>query len=298
MTEKVVALSSFVHPADRVREFIELARNRIDALIPSHDWSADIWSVGQHFLTKGQNRDNRVLAFYNSSATISNKQEVEGKPLHPSFKEFAKAYMRYTHSASPVAFENMTKRLDALQFIEAAFRKLGLNPAIENLNVAVLNTAVEIAKAGVGSARHYQFAIYIQQVHRFCVDRKFLNGPFQWKHGVRKPKDKTEAIGKEAKEWREEKLPSPEAFHALAQIFRNAETFIDSLYSAVCAICISIPIRAHEVLQLRLDCEVNERASVPETGEEVGAYGIRVWPGKGNPPQVKWVPTQMASVVH
>jgi hypothetical protein len=83
----------------------------------------------------------------------------------------------------------------------------------------------------------------------------------------------------------------------LAHIFRNAETFIDKIYSSVCAICISIPIRAHEVLQLRLDCEVYGQTKDPESGSEVETYGIRVWPGKGNPPQVKWVPTLMVPIV-
>ncbi|MBB4585580.1 hypothetical protein GGE50_001446 [Rhizobium leguminosarum] len=284
-------------PSDRVREFVELARE-IDVLIKQEDWDADLWQVGASFVTKGQNRDNRVLAFYNRDATLTNRQEiVGGAPLADGLKDFAKAYVRYMHSTSQVSFENTMKRLDAIQLIEAAFRSLGLSPSIENLNVAVLNTAVSLAKVGVGAGRAYQFALYIQQVHRFCLDRKFLIAPFQWKHGVKKPKDKTEAIGKEAKAWRDEKLPSPEAFHALAHIYRNSETFVDRLFSAITAIFVAFPIRVHEVLQLRGDCEVFEEVKNPETGEMVDAYGIRVFPGKGHPPQVKWVPTQMASIV-
>ncbi|TCA66469.1 hypothetical protein [Rhizobium leguminosarum] len=299
MSGNVVKLSSaqIVHPADRVREFIELAQTQIDALIPHPAWSELVWSVGNSFLTKGQNRGNRILAFVNRDATISNRQEVTGGALHPAIIGFAKAYCRYLHTTSPVTYENTRKRLDAVQLIEAAFRQLGLDPAIENLNVVVLNKAVELAREGVGAGRHYQFAIYVQQIHRFCVDRQFLNAPFQWKHGVRKPKDRTEEMGQEAKEWREKKLPSPEAFHALAHIYRNAETLKDRLFSAVCAICIAIPIRAHEVLQLRLDCEVTGKTKVPDSDEEIDTYGIRVWPGKGNPPQVKWVPTQMVDLV-
>jgi len=299
MSGNVVKLSSaqIVHPADRVREFIELAKTQIEVLIPHHAWSELVWPVGDSFLTKGQNRDNRILAFVNRDATISNRQEVTGQALHPAIIDFAKAYCRYLHATSPVTYENTRKRLDAVQLIEAAFRQLGLDPAIENLNVVVLNKAVEIAREGVGAGRHYQFAIYIQQIHRFCMDRQFLNAPFQWKHGVRKPKDRTEEMGQEAKEWREKKLPSPEAFHALAHIYRNAETVKDKLFSAVCAICIAIPIRAHEVLQLRLDCEVTGKTKLPDSGEEIETYGIRVWPGKGNPPQVKWVPTQMVDLV-
>ncbi|MCQ1572092.1 hypothetical protein NFO65_15270 [Neorhizobium galegae] len=299
MSGNVVKLASsqIVHSGDRVRNFIELAQSQIETLIPHHVWAQLVWPVGESFSTKGQNRDNRILAYVNRDATISSRQEVNGEPLHPAIIDFAKAYCRYLHAASPVTFENTRKRLDAVQLIEAAFRQLGIHPAIENLNVVVLNKAVEIAREGVGPGRHYQFAIYIQQVHRFCMDRQFLNAPLQWKHGVRKPKDRTEEIGLAAKEWREKKLPSPEAFHGLAHVYRNAETVRDKLFSAVCAICIAIPIRAHEVLQLRLDCEVMGRTKVPESDEEIETYGIRVWPGKDSPPQVKWVPTQLVDLV-
>ncbi|MBB1247688.1 hypothetical protein [Rhizobium sp. G21] len=299
MTGNVVKLvaEGIEYPADRVQNFITLAR-AIDVLIPHGAWAMDLWQVGASFVTKGQNRDSRILSFYNRDTTLTNRQDVVGgAPLATGIKEFAKAYIRYLHSSSPVAFENTMKRLGALQFIEAAFRSIRTEPVIENLNVTVLNTAVALAKDGVGAGRHYQFALYIQQVHRFCMDRKFLNAPFQWKHGVTKPKEKTESLGREAKEWREKKLPSPAAYGALAHIYRHSKTFVDRLYSAISAIFVAIPIRVHEVLQLRVDCEVFEKIKNPEVGEMVDVYGIRTSPGKGNPPQVKWVPTQMVSVV-
>lgn len=285
------------YPSDRVTRFVALARG-IEALVPNGEWDANVWQVGASFMTKGQNRDSRALAFYNCDATlIRGKEVVGGAPLARSIREFAKAYVQYSHSTSSVAFENTAKRLAALRFIEAGFRSLGLEPLIENINVTVLNTAVSIARQGVGAGRHYQFANQIQRVHRFCFDRHFLVAPFQWKHGVRKPKDKNEEIGKDARDRRNKKLPSPEAFYALAEVFRTADSFIDNIYSSVCVLCIAFPIRAHEVLQLRLDCEVYARTTNEETGEEVDAYGIRVWPGKGNPPQVKWVPSVMVTVV-
>ncbi|CDZ50943.1 hypothetical protein, partial [Neorhizobium galegae] len=285
------------YPSDRVTEFIVLAR-QVEALIPNVEWDRDLWPVGASFRSKGQNRDNRVLAFYNRSTRLTSQHElIGGAPLVEPFKEFAKAYVRYMHSTSPASFEITTKRLDALQLIEAGFRSLDLEPRIENLTVAILNAAVSMAKEGVGPGRYYQFAIGIQQIHRFCVDRRFLFAPFQWKHGVTKPKEKTEEIGTVARKWRDKKLPSPAAFYALAHIYRHSKTFVDRLYSAMTAIFVAIPIRIHEVLQLRNDCEVYVTVNNPETGETVNGYGIRVFPGKGNPPQVKWVPTQMTSIV-
>ncbi|PRY94303.1 hypothetical protein [Donghicola tyrosinivorans] len=285
------------YPVDRVSAFIRLCQS-IDTLIPYDEWGSDIWHVGDSFRTKAQNRDRRVFAFYNLERVQGRNQEIlSGEPLPSPYRDFAKSYMKYTHSTSPVAFENEIKRLNALQFIEAAFRSFGLTPKIEFLNVNVLNEAVSLAAKGVGPARHYQFAIYIQQVHRFCMNRRLLAAPFQWKHGIRKPKDQNERLGPQASAKRSAKLPSVDAFHALAHVFRNAESFEDKLFSAISAILISIPLRAHEVLQLRLECEVFEKVKDPETGELREAYGIRVFPGKGNPPQVKWVPTQMVSIV-
>ncbi|MDX0442750.1 hypothetical protein GOD94_16210 [Sinorhizobium medicae] len=299
MTGEVLRFESprVEYPSDRVASFIALARE-IDTLVPHGCWDEDVWHVGSSFVTKGQNRSRRTLAFYNREAKLTpHLKIIGGAPLTDSFKEFAKAYIRYTHSTSPSTFENTKKRLDALRFIEAAFRSLRATPSPESLNVSVLNAAVLMAETGVSPGRHSQFALCIQQVYRFCMDRKFLNAPFQWRHGVKKPTVRTRELGAEAKQWREKKLPSPEAYRALAHIYRHSTEFVDRLYSAISAVMVSIPIRIHEVLQLRADCEVYDKVKDPNTDQMVDAYGIRVFPGKGNPPQVKWVPTQMASVV-
>ena len=293
-----------VEPTSRLEDFIRLARHELNVLIPSEDWDLPSWTVGGAFLSKGHNRVNRYLHYYRVGSRANRDGTVDGTILDPHYADFAKAYCRYMHATAPVQFENQSKRLKALQFVEAAFRSLGLTPHIPDCNPTVLNTAVALAREGVGAARHYHFALYIEQIHRFCYEHRFYNAPFQWRHGIRKPKDRTEELGDRAKKWREDRLPSPEAFSALAHVFRNPVTFTDQLMSAVSAICCSVPIRAHEVLQLRENCEVRERAMLKRTGadgveheEEGEVYGIRVWPGKGNPPQVKWVPTVMVSVV-
>lgn len=293
-----------VEPTSRLEDFIHLARHELNVLIPSEEWDLPSWAVGGSFLTKGQNRVNRYLHYYGVGSRANRDGTVDGTILDPRYVDFAKAYCRYMHATAPVQFENQSKRLKALQFVEAAFRSLGFSPHIPDCNPTVLNTAVALARDGVGAARHYHFALYIEQIHRFCYEHHFYNAPFQWRHGIRKPKDRTEELGDLAKKWREDRLPSPEAYAALAHVFRNAVTFTDQLMSAVSAICCSVPIRADEVLQLRESCEVRKRAMLKRAGadgveheEEGEVYGIRVWPGKGNPPQVKWVPTVMVSVV-
>lgn len=297
-----------VEPAARIEQFIRLARE-LTVLIPSKDWDLPSWSVGGSFVTKGENIAHRHLHYYRIGSRAKKDGTVAGIVLAAAYIDFAKAYCRYTYAASPGHFAGQANQLNALRFIEAAFRSLGLSPRIQDCNPTVLNTAVMLARqgtgtgGGVGAAKHYDFAVRIERVHRFCYEHRFYNAPFQWRHGVRRPIPVTQQLGDGARAWRENRLPSPEAYAALADIFRNAETLADRLMSAVCAICCAVPIRAHEVLQLRDDCEVRTAVRVKRSDpsdvhqEEGEAYGIRVWPGKNNPPQVKWVPTVMSSVV-
>ncbi|MBL3684420.1 hypothetical protein F2981_13945 [Sinorhizobium meliloti] len=52
-------------------------------------------------------------------------------------QEFAKAYVRYLHSSSPVSFENTMKRLDCVAVHRGGLQVSSNRPVIENLNVAV-----------------------------------------------------------------------------------------------------------------------------------------------------------------
>ncbi|KAA0075911.1 hypothetical protein [Tardiphaga sp. P9-11] len=290
MSAHITFISKAKRPDQRLSDFIDLSRNKIHALIDDNEWDRDLWQVGDQFVLKGQNPSEKVLSFYNREAVLGNRHSIAGEPLDDAFKDFAKAYIRYRHSAEPVGFGSTKHRLVGLAIIEAGFRRLGLEPKIENLTAHVLHAGLSQARDEVSSSRFYKFAVYVQQVLEFCKERQFLNAPFNWKHGVRKPEEARETLGREAKDRRDKILPSPEAFRALGHVFCNAETFADRFYSAIAAICVCIPVRAHEVLELKIDCEV-----LGET-QEADVYGIRIRPGKGKAPQVKWVPTPMVSV--
>ncbi len=291
--ETVVQLSSQKTAKQRILEFVQQSQNLSDVLISSHQWEEDVWATAG-FIVKGQNRDTFNLYFYQYGVTKERGREKDGDPLAPDFKNFAKAYMRYMHTVAPLTWDTTKVRLEALKVIEHAFRKLGLLPEIENLTVAVMNVAIETVRSKGGESKQSTLASYVQQLFRFCKDRLFLNGPFEWRSAVKRTR-KSQTLDQEAQKWRESRLPSTGAFHALGHIYANADTFHDKLLSSICAVMVSVPIRIHEVLQLRLECEVFTSAK-SDKGEEVPRYGIRVWPGKGHPPQVKWVPTAMVSI--
>ncbi|WEA59537.1 hypothetical protein PO860_18040 [Rhizobium sp. BJ04] len=282
-------------PHERVEAFVSLARKFSDVLIHSDKWDEKVWAC-EGFVVKGQNRTTFNLYFHEFFAKLRLGKVVAGEPLDETFAQFAKAYVRYLHSTAPVTWDSTKVRLEALRVIEHSFRALGFTPRIENLSVGVLNHTIDAVRSIGGASRQYSLAVCIQQVYQFCRERMFLNGPFEWRQPIQRPEPRAQRLDKGAKTWRENRLPSVSSFQALGHIFRHAITVPDRLMSSVCAIMISVPIRVHEVLQLRLDCEVYGTTK-SKRDEDIETYGLRVWPGKGNPPQVKWVPTAMVSIV-
>jgi hypothetical protein len=273
-----------------LKAFIELARDGLTALVSPDEWSGDLWNVTSSFVRKGRSNVSSWLHFFHEGTLVGRGAASTGVPLDAGFGEFARAYIRYQHSAAPMVFERLKARLDALCHLDAAFRSLKLESDVKVLSANVLVEAVRIGCAGVETK--YQRARAIQELFEFCRDRGFLSTPFTWKHGVKKAKDPTERIGDDFAARRASKLPSRKAMDVLALAYCEPKTYRDKLLTAVTAICICVPIRIHEVLQLKADCGCDEERE-NDAGATVPAFGIRVHPGKGNAPQVKWVPDVM-----
>lgn len=280
----------------RVAAFVFLARDRLTALVPSEGWDADSWDVSGSFVRKGKPNVASRLRFFRQGTMTGRGEDAVGEPFERPFGDFARSSVRYQHSCSPTGFERLEARLRALCHLDAAFRLLGRSSDVTRLSHEVLFAAVRISGEGAEGSIRYQRAVTLQQLHRFCGEHGFLATPFVWRHGVRKAADANERIGEEFARRREAKLPSMRALDALALAYREPKTVRDNLMSAVTLICMCAPIRIHEVLQLAADCMCEDQRRDGE-GRPVQAVGFRVLPGKGNAPQIKWVPDVMASAV-
>lgn len=280
---------------ERIADFIALARDRLTALVSQSDWDKDVWDASGSFVRKGKQNAASRLHFFRCGTQVGRGDNVSGTPFEEPFGDFARAFIRYQHSVAPVVFERLKARLRALSYLDAAFRSLNRASDITTLSADVLFAAVRIGGERVQGAARYQRAAMLQAIFEFCRDRGFLATPFVWKHGVRKAPDVTERIGDDFAERRAAKVPGRKAIDILALAYCKPTNFRDRMLSAVTAICMCVPIRIHEVLQLKVDCGCEgERRN----GEDamVPAFGFRVFPGKGNLPQIKWVPDIMADL--
>jgi hypothetical protein len=225
---------------------------------------------------------------------VGRAEAATGDPFEEPFASFARAYIRYQHSVAPVIFERLRDRVWALAHLDAGFRSLGRSSDITKLSHEVLFAAVRIGGEGIEAGGRYQRAARIQSLFDFCRGHGFLATRFVWNHGVRKPDD-AGRIGQEFADRRAAKVPDRKVIDVLAHVYCEPKTLRDRVMSAVTAICMCVPIRIHEVLQLRADCSCSDERR-NEDGRMVPTFGFRVFPGKGNVPQIKWVPDIMGDV--
>ena len=279
----------------RVADFIVLSRDRLTALVSREAWDGDVWDVSTSFVRKGKQSLTSRLHFFRHGTLSGWCGTGGGDPFEKPFAEFARAFIRYQHSAAPLGFGSLKARIGALSHIDAAFKSLGRVSDVTLLSTDILHAAVRISRGGVAPGVGYYRAAMIQSLFFFCRDHGFIAASFVWRHGVRKIPNLGSSIGDESAKRRAAKLPGPQDLDILALAFCKPKNFRDNLLSAVTAICICVPIRIHEALQLAADCGCDaERRN--DKGEIVPAFGLRVLPGKHNAPQVKWLPDVMAEL--
>jgi hypothetical protein len=279
----------------RIADFIALSRDRLTALVPREAWDGDVWDVSTSFVRKGKQRVVSKLHFFKYGTLSGWCGMGGGDPFEKPFAEFARAFIRYQHSAAPLGFGSLRTRIGALSHIDAAFKSLGRVSDISLLSADVLHAAVRVSRGDVSPAVRYHRAAMIRSVFLFCLEHGFIAAPFVWKHGVRKTQNIGSRIGDEPAKRRAAKLPGGEELDILALAFCEPKNVRDNLLSAVTAICICVPIRIHEVLQLSVDCGCDvERRS--DKAEMVSTFGLRVLPGKHTAPQMKWLPDVMAEL--
>jgi hypothetical protein len=235
----------------------------------------------------GLKRSKRERIVFSTWASVNATNPI---PLSEPFLSFAKAYLRYQHGLRPT--KSIGSRIAALRVVEAALSENGSIPDPPNISPEVLNRASQICADKFTKATAFRVGGQLEMLSGFMVDSQLMAVPVRWKNPIRRPTDSIR-VGKEFDQERHDKLPSPAALSALANIFRIAREPSDVLVSSLVAILCSSPDRINELLYLESDCEVTQ--TIPSTGQL--AYGLRWRPAKGAEPMIKWIIPSMVDVV-
>lgn len=261
--------------------FIQRAKQDLTMFGVDLDFDSDSWNVRDYYVKKGQLRSTHGAV----SIFFCQRLREGAAEFCPQLKEFAKAYVRTKiTSQSPSA---ITHLIAAFRALDTAIQALHIE-TLSDCDANVFNRAAEIIRSrGTNQANGYPLA----EIARTMDELGLVYAPLHnWKFmRSQKPSGR---LGFEFERSRKEKMPSPEALDGLAKAFHLASDPRDVLITAVAAIMCSAPERINEVMQLQVDCIVEEKSSDGRT-----YLGLRWVGSKGAPDHIKWVLPGMADVV-
>jgi hypothetical protein len=269
-----------------LRNFVDSCRTQLTAFGASLKFADNTWDVTDSLQQKRTRSVRIVFSTWDSTKT----RETPFVPFPEPFLSFAKAYLRYQHGLRPT--RSIEHRTVALRALQAALSENGSLPNPTLINPQVLNRATQLCAERFTRATAAKIGGALEMICRFMADNRLMIVPALWKNPTTWVGNASR-IGREFDRQRYDKLPSPAALSALANIFRSATEPSDVLLSSVAAILCSSPNRISEVLYLNVDCEVAQ--TIPSTGQ--AAYGLRWRPAKGAKPMIKWIIPAMTDVV-
>lgn len=269
--------------AENLATFIEHSRTKLKVFGADLNFDLNEWDISDFVKHKGQYDDIRLL-FTNQDSTKSKKV-----PMQEPFLSFSKAYMRYKFGLASI--KDVGSPLMALRALESALLAStgAADPSAVDANV--LNRAAQIIKERLASTTAYRIGGHLASVAEFLNSNRLISVSTIWKSSIKRPADRNR-VGKQYDDERAEKLPTPTVLDALPRIFREATDPGDVTTVSACALMCSAPDRVNEVLLLRELCEVEMKG---EDGKN--HLGLRWWPAKGAPPQIKWIVDSMSGVV-
>lgn len=262
-----------IDAGDNLRQFIEQCKTELTVFGESLEWAKWRWPKAGNFTKLGAN---------------SRTKDVEDK-LDDEFIEFAKAYFRYQQGHKPTGTKN---ELKALRAIERALLQSTECASVGNISISTLDLAAQLMVETYSGGSAYHGGRELERLAVFLTSKNLVSLDLSnWKNPIPRKKDDIQT-GKKAKDRREEKLPAEDALDAMAEIFaNNPDDPRDIFTSSLFAMLLCAPSRVSEVLELPVDCEIEQ-----EDSKGVLRYGWRFYSGKGFGADIKWIPTEMVGI--
>ncbi len=253
--------------------FIKQCKTELTVFGVDLDWQEWRWPKAGNFTRLGAN----------------SRTKDEADKLDEQFIDFAKAYFRYQQGHKPTRAKN---ELKALRTIERALLQSEGSAFVGNISISTLDQAAQIMREHYMKGAGYHGGRELERLAKFITSKKLVAQDLSgWRNPIQRKIDEIQT-GQKAKDRRESKMPSEVALSAMAEIFANGPSNPRDIFtSATFAMLMCAPSRITEVLELPVDCEVEQ-----EDSKGVTRYGWRFYSGKGFGGDIKWIPTEMVGV--
>lgn len=265
------------HDAERsVREFVEHCRTKLTVFGRELPFDEHEWDVTRYIALRGRAHRTRILFFDWETSVDAGEPTYMKEP----FLGLAKAYIRYQQGAKPTS--EIGARITMLRAVDKVLREAS-NTLPHMIDAFILNRTSQMLVEQYSDGRAYRVGQQLEMFSEFLDAHSMLTVPLRWKNPIKRPSN-TDRIGADFDQRRQEKLPSAHVLEALAQAYRLASLDKDVIPTSLAAIMCASPDRISEVLTLHVNCEhVNQKVDGTKD------YGLRFFPAKGAPPQIKWI---------
>lgn len=263
--------------AANLEEFILLAREKLSAFGDGGAWDGNRWQHGK-----------TVVIFATRTAVLT---PYKYTPMADPFKQFAKAYVRYHYSHKPVT--SLAPMVQALRCVEASLLSVHDRAELYSLTPALMDVSAEKCREFYASEDlRCSTGREIQKIFEFVRKQGFVPGLPGWRSPFKKPRNLTEAVSDDGREFRESKLPTNETMLAVADIFSRANDTESRFFSSILVLLMAAPSRISEIFELGTDCMQWEMDSAG-----VNQMYLRWHAAKGKGAMKKWVIPAMHDVV-
>lgn len=229
-------------------DFINFAHNELTLWsdLRGFTWTADRWQT-THTGIRFINFENKDLPPKSRSQPIH--------LMHPSFIEFAKAFLRYKHTLHPT--KGISRDIAALRLIEFSLRQNMATPDITKFDqrhweIIVCTLESSTIRQSLCNIVH-SILKSLSDLFIIQVDPRF------WRHPYLGARSYDYLNGSQAPaEVKAQKAPDQDALLAIAEVFSRGayEVQIDNdvMVTCITALLLSAPMRIGETLRFRIDC--------------------------------------------
>ena len=249
------------------------------------NFDSNVWDVTGHVAQKSKR--SRTTIVFGAWGQPRPSKNVQPAWMSEPFLDFAKAYIVYQYELTrKVSF---VRDLQALRALDHALNSCGESSPTKLTSTIFNIAAIAIREKHSAEAAH-GIGCVLQKISDL-VDEEIIGGaPIQWRSSLEIPVSRGR-LGADFEKRRYHKLPSGDILVALGNAYHLASDPEDIVYTSMCALMLSSPDRANEVVSLMVDCES------PTIGDGSPGYALRWWPSKGALPQLKAIPAVMHNLV-
>lgn len=291
-----------VHPRENINNLIEFARKKLSPTQPDIIFDQDYWPSKNlqpntshgNFIYFARIEFRATTEKHKSNTPKRNPAPVSSlMSLAEPLKSTVKALI--LQEDIPKRTSSLTTSLDAYKIIENELRKQSAIICLSLVTPHTLNCCCNYAIENYSHDRAYSIGKKLESIYKRLTELNLILAPTIWKSIIAPPKSNDSIrVGPDFNKARADKLPSPEALHALAEIFNSPDiTPAETVATSCSVLLLCAPGRISEVFQLSIHA-IDSTWIDPDTGE-LGT-GLRWLPKKGGKPTIKTIIPSMRDI--